>query len=211
VGPGLEHSNVFAGVFRNVDHLMGYLPLFSGAGSGMDSWIAGRDGSWSLRQGDTVLHRGRHEVYFDVAVPRGPRRYVLRASSHPTAPDWDLSTRVDDVWSFQSQAGQRPALLTPSYVPPSTMTGYVSPGRTSFPLSFDTSRRVTGARLLLSTDGGHTWAPARLSRLARDAFRVSYTNPGAHGSHAFMSMKVTGRDAQGSTVTETALNVYRLR
>src|SRR5262249_6909650 len=79
VGPGIERPRFYTTVSRHRGHLSAYLPLFSGADSGTDSWIARADGSWSLHQGRHVLAHGANQISFNVAVPPGRRRYVLRA------------------------------------------------------------------------------------------------------------------------------------
>jgi len=215
VGPGVEAPGAFAGVTRRGRHLTGFLPLFSGAGSSMISYVAGRDGSWSLRQGGRLLRQGGHWVSFDVTVPPRRHTYVLEAESHPTASDWQLSTRVADAWTFHSSKGSStPALLMPSYVPPTTLAGNLRPGPTGYRLTFHglpTSDRITRASFELSTDGGRHWSAARLSRISPVSFRVRYRNPASREAHRRMSLRVAGRDARGNGVRETALNVYRLR
>lgn len=214
VGPGVEKT--YRWVVRHDNRLQGFLPLFDGAGSAMFGFVDGQDGHWSLRRGQRVLAAGRHFIQLNARVPAATRSYVLRAASHPAAHNWQLSTSVRDVWGFRTGEG-RPAvpLLTPSYLPPLSMSGFAPRGATSFRLAFHTlahvDRRIARASLELSTDNGRTWTPARLTRTGPTTFRVQYDNPGARGASRFMSMRVTGADASGDSVREVALRVYRLR
>ena len=218
VGPGfrgpVDPSTDY--VTRHRRRLVGFLPLFEGAGSSMFSFVDRRDGAWSLHSGRGAVAHGRHEIDLHATVPPGLRTYVLTATSHPVSPIWTLSTRVQDSWTFRSGA-DRPSvpLLTPRYVPPVTMGGTLAAGHTSFSLGFHSltshDHRIIGAHLQLSTDDGRSWHDARLTRTSSTTFRVGYQNPGAHGTARFMSMRVVARDAVGDSVTETAMRVYRLR
>jgi hypothetical protein len=214
VGPGAEGSSPFAltGRYRNV--LYGQLPLFSGSGSEMLGFVPDEDGEWALRQDGRVIADGTGLVSYAVEVPRDRRTFELTAVSHPSARTWTLSTNVEDVWTFHSAHGAaRQPILTPSYVPPSTLAGYVAPGRTTFGLSFSTPARdqhVARATVEVSTDGVH-WRDARVVRTSTDSFRVRYATLRAHGDRGTMSIRVTGRDRHGNAVRETAMDVYRLR
>ncbi len=218
VGPGFRGSVDPSAdyVTRHRRRLVGFLPLFEGAGSSMFSFVDRRDGAWSLRSGERAVAHGHHEIALHATVPPGLRTYVLTATSHPVSPIWTLSTRVQDTWTFRSGA-DRPSvpLLMPRYVPPVAMGGTLAAGHTSFSLGFHSltrhDHRIIGAHLQLSTDDGRSWHDAGLTRTSPTTFRVGYQNPGAHGSARFMSMRVVARDAVGDSVTETAMRVYRLR
>jgi hypothetical protein len=103
----------------------------------------------------------------------------------------------------------------PSYVAPQDILGNVSAGPTSYRLSFISTTprtaRIVAADVRLSTDDGHTWRPAKVVRQSPTAFRVSYVTPSAHGAARFLSVRVTGHDAAGNRVKETAIRAYRLR
>jgi hypothetical protein len=223
VGPGLEgHRDFGDGAWRYRNQLDISIPLFSGAGSTMDGFLRNKDGAWSLRSAHHVYAHGHHQILtFGTKVPHGPRRYVLTAASHPSLPFWQLSTDVQDVWTFHSS---RPAsstaekglpLLMPSYVAPQNSRNEVDAGPTSYRLTFTSPApqvgRIHDSRVQLSTDDGHTWRSATLTRLSPSAFRVHYRTPAAHGDVRYLSVRVTGRDDHGDSVEETALRAYRLR
>lgn len=217
VGPGLElspHSRFSSGAVRRDDHLQLFVPLLSAAGSPTFTFADRRDANWSLHLGQRTLARGRQEIARDVVVPHGPRTYRLFARSHP-GKVWDLSTHVSDVWTFHSRAGRHAVgLLTPRYVPPTDLAGNLGSGLTGFPLSFHStphSPRVTRVAVELSTNDGHTWHRARVTRTSALTFHVGYHNPAAHGPMRYMSLRVTAYDARGNWVRETAIRAYRLR
>ncbi|MBO0846017.1 MAG: hypothetical protein J2P22_11450 [Nocardioides sp.] len=62
----------------------------------------------------------------------------------------------------------------------------------------------------LSTNGGHTWQRARVTRTSGLTFHVAYRNPAAHGRVRYMSVRVTAHDAHGNSLRETAIRAYRL-
>lgn len=216
VGPGLElpPQSRFSSAVRRGDHLQLFMPLMSGAGRSMFDFVDPRDASWALHLGKHTLARGRQEIVRDVLLPHGPRTYRLVARTHP-GKAWDLSTHVSDVWTFHSRAGRRAVgLVTPRYVPPTDLAGNLGPGLTGFPLSFHStphSPAITRVRVELSTNDGHTWHHAKVTRTSRLTFHVGYHNPAAHGLARAMSLRVTAYDAHGNWVKETAIRAYRLR
>jgi hypothetical protein len=216
VGPG------FRGRVPRGDHvqrirgrLFGQVPGFSGSG-GPTGYADRRSSSWTLRSGSELLAQGRGDVRLRTPVPAGERGYVLTATSQPDSPDWTLSTMVRDEWTFRF-GGKRSAavLLTPHYVPPVSLAGYLAPGPTAFPLAFRSLTRhevpITRARVQLSTDDGRHWRDARLVRISPTRFTVAYRNPAAGPGRRFMPLRIVAEDAAGDRVVETAMRVYRLR
>ena len=75
------------------------------------------------------------------------------------------------------------------------------PGSTPYP--------VTHAGLQVSFNHGSSWQPATLTRVCHgqvctNQYRASYTAPAG----AQVSLRVTARDTQGATVTETILGAW---
>jgi hypothetical protein len=217
VGPGLELApdSPYSSGTRRGDQLTLSLPTINGAGHSVPFEFAdNRDASWSLHVGRSTLARGHQWINTRVDVPHGPRTYRLLASSHP-GKTWDLSTHVDDLWTFHSRAGHHAvALVTPSYVPPTDLSGNLAPGRTGFRLTFHSthhSARIAHATVELSTNDGRTWRDARVTRTSALTFRVHYRNPAAHGDLRYLSLRVTSRDIHGNSNQETAIHAYRLR
>lgn len=222
VGPGLEaaydqaRTGPFCILCRKGNDVRGFTPLFSGAGTAMFGLLFEPDmGSWKLTHGGTTLDSGTNFLAPHVTLPAVSQAYGLTATSHPSDPSWQLSTTVRDVWRFRSGSGDAVIpLLMPSYVPRTALDGSLRPGHVRWPLDFGNlgpvNSAVTKAAVSLSTDGGKTWHHATVSRVERNSFAVTYDNPEATGSAKSMSLRVTATDAAGRTVTETAIDAYRL-
>jgi hypothetical protein len=217
VGPGIDGPGAFGdGAWRSGNRVTVSLPLFSGAGSTMDGILRNKDGEWSLTSSHHVYAHGHGEIFtFGTKVPARSRPYVLTAASHPSLPFWQLSTNVQDVWTFHSSSAQHHLpLLMVSYVAPQGARNDVAPGATSYRLAFASTAphvgRIRDARVQLSSDDGQTWSDAGLTRLSPTTFRVHYRTPAAHGDVRYLSVRVTGRDSHGDRVVETAIRAYRL-
>jgi hypothetical protein len=72
-------------------------------------------------------------------------------------------------------------------------------------LQLGTASKITNAMLQVSYNNGKTWHNATLTRTGASQFHGSYTAPASTG----VSLRVTARDAQGATVTETILGAYQ--
>ncbi|MGH3398590.1 MAG: hypothetical protein ACRDPO_28280, partial [Streptosporangiaceae bacterium] len=64
---------------------------------------------------------------------------------------------------------------------------------------------ITSARAQISLNGGRTWQRTRVRALGRGRFLVTFTAPRS----AQVSLRVTARDAAGSSLTENILRAYR--
>ena len=192
------------------------MPLFEGAGAGMFGILLSPDmGSWKLTHGLRTWGSGGYVIEPQVTLPPGSQQYTLTASSHPGLRAWQMSTDVTDVWRFVSGSGDAVIpLLMPSYVPRIALNGTLRPGHVRWPLDFGNlgpaDAPVTSARVSLSVDGGAHWRAAKVSRVDKNSFAVTYTNPASSGSPEYMSLRVSGVDSAGRTVTETAIRAYRL-
>ncbi|MEP6666972.1 MAG: S8 family serine peptidase, partial [Nocardioidaceae bacterium] len=192
------------------------LPLFNSAGTSMSGFLFGNQlGSWSLSSGFRNLQRGHFLISPNVTLPAQRKTYTLKAQSHPDVAGWRLSTEVDDTWKFSSKSGQGVVpLLMASYVPPTSLSGYIAPGRVGYRLDLDNlgrvETRVVKVALKYSTDDGRSWRKASLHRLDKNSFRVSYISPSPTREHHFVSLLVTAKDAAGRTVTERAIRAYQI-
>ncbi len=222
VGPGIERgtdvtsTGPFCALCRRGSQIDGFLPLASPARTGMfGELFSAAMGSWSLVAGRRQIAAGHGLIapHVDAALER--RAYTLTATSTPTRLRTQLSSRVQDIWTFQSAAGRYVVpILIPSYLPPTNLSGVVAAGRVAYRLSFDNlgpqSRRVVRAGLSFSVDHGRTWTGAKLTRLGPRVFRATYVNPAPRYGRSHISLRVTGRDAAGRTVSEQANRAYRI-
>jgi hypothetical protein len=64
---------------------------------------------------------------------------------------------------------------------------------------------VTGARVAVSFDGGHTWRPARMTGQG-SSYAAVFDAPAG----ALVTLKATATDAAGGSVTQTITDAYRV-
>ncbi|MGL5824245.1 MAG: S53 family peptidase [Nocardioides sp.] len=206
---------------RDGDVLRGAVPLWSPADSrlpGSTSLFGPSLSSWSLSTaGGKVIDRGRPEgqpadlISPSVTLPATKQGYRLHAETKLRPSLWDLSSRVTTDWEFTSQRGDTAiGLLMPSYVPTRRLDQTIAGSRVEFGLDFGNvgpvNRRVATAAVRYGTDGAG-WKNAAVTRVDDNSFTVSYPNP-VGAKH--VNLQVTGTDAAGFTVTETAIHAYRL-
>jgi hypothetical protein len=84
-----------------------------------------------------------------------------------------------------------------------TVSAYHTPTRTAEP-------KITDLRLWTSTDDGAHWRPARVWRTANGTFGALAIYPDYDRTTGAVSLKVTARDADGNTVTQTSLRAFNL-
>ncbi len=222
VGPGFDRgingkrTGRHCLMCRDGNELHGAMPIWSSSDSHMAGFVfPGKASSWSLTSGRRRIQRGAFAITPHVTLPSAAKRYTLTARVRPHAPSWQLSTDVRDVWGFTSrrQAAVVPLLMA-RYVPTNDLSHYIGPGRAAFRLDFDNlgpaRSRVVAAKVEFSVNDGRTWDSARLRRLDANSFRVSYTNPRRLPRHRYVTLRVSGKDAAGRTVEETATRAYRL-
>ena len=65
--------------------------------------------------------------------------------------------------------------------------------------------RVTGAKVRVSFDGGHTWRTAKVTPAGSGRFTVSFTAPAG----ADVTLRTGATDAAGGSITETIQDAYR--
>jgi hypothetical protein len=162
-------------------------------------------------------------------------RFVVTASRKGKAPN--LSSASQDVWTWPSRPDPTATVPAPWFcggkivnrkivfdrhcaiqdmmtlgyqVAGLSMHGATKPGAQDLGiavshLQLGTASKITNATLQVSYDNGKTWHNATLTRTGANQFHGSYTAPATAG----VSLRVTARDAQGATVTETIPNTYQ--
>lgn len=170
------------------------------------------ESSWRVAAGTRILDQGTEFIAPDIAhVPTG-QELTLTAASTPAGPPVTVSSKVSDEFTFTVSAGDAVVpILRPRYVPPTGLDSTLDPGPVSYRLSFDNlgplSARVKTASLEFSLNG-RSWTPARLTRLSKNSFRVTYHSPAATRRHRAVSLRVAGADSAGRTVREEVTDAY---
>jgi hypothetical protein len=180
--------------------------------------------------GATLLSDEHDVIGTQVTVPAAGRRYRVLYEQHRAAPWIRLGTAATTEWGF---ASARPAvrtapagwicpdgdgecavlpLLVPSYEVATDGQGRVAAGAGTVVVGFTATEGapmspVDQGTVSWSTDDGATWQVAPVHALGAGQFSAAVTNP-AGGT---VSLRVTGRDRAGNTITQTLVRAYAVR
>jgi hypothetical protein len=181
-------------------------------------------------RGTTLLTDQRDVYGAEVTVPAAAQRYRVVYRQTRAAPWIRLGTRSTTEWGFRSghpTARTAPAdwtcpegtgecavlpLLVPSYEVPVGPLGRVAAGPgtirvTLAPTQGAPASPVDTAGVRWSTDDGVTWRTAPVRSLGGGRFAADVVNP-AGGR---VSLRLTGRDRAGNTITQTLVRAYAVR
>jgi hypothetical protein len=176
------------------------------------------------------LGGGKDRVGGTFAVPSGRSTYRIHDTTDRTADGVRTSTKTSTDLTFTSGAkggaglpsGWHCAigsgtnctvlpLLRLTVALPTSRSDTLPVGATTF--NFTIARiqgaapaRITAATLSTSIDGT-TYHPAKVTPLGRGVFRATIVNGRSSAAQA-VSMRVTGADAGGSTISQTVTDVY---
>ncbi|MFN8190671.1 MAG: S53 family peptidase [Nocardioidaceae bacterium] len=187
----------------------GQLSFLASSGTAMTGLDFARNSStWALSSRGRAVASGQSAVVGSVPDSAVGKRATL-TMTHQASARWQVSTRVEDSWSFTFPAGRRTIpILRASYRLPMNVTSGIPAGPVTFPIRFDAlgsaSSRVTAATVEWSTNGKQ-WHRAAVRRLDATSFRVGYRSPGAGKS---VSLRIHATDAAGRTVDELAEDAY---
>jgi hypothetical protein len=168
-------------------------------------------GSTTLSSNGELL--GRNDVPGIAGFDLPPRsaRYELTVDAAHRQPNWPLTTRVTDRWTFTS-GHSGPAtplpLLDVEYDLPLDPTNAAPAGeltgalRITHQVGADRSR-ISSVGLEVSYDDGATW---RRAHVVRHGDKWTVRIPPGQG---FASLRTTAADTAGNTVTETLIRAYR--
>ncbi|WP_328907615.1 S8 family serine peptidase [Streptomyces sp. NBC_00234] len=148
-------------------------------------------------------------------------RATYRLTLDQSRSGWILPTsaRVTTEWTFRSgHTGQvRELPLTSLRIEPGGLDGgNGTPYGSELPVvvraeSPDGGPQVTEVTSEASFDGGTTWVATPLSRGPGGSWAGTLVNPESGPERGGAALRVTARDAEGGTVTQTVLNAYRFR
>jgi hypothetical protein len=177
------------------------------------------------------------DLFVRAAISSKPAqiKFVMTASRQGKAPN--LSSASQDAWTWPSRPDPTATVPAPWYcggrvvnhkivfdrhcaiqdmmtlryavaglsLHGTTAAGRQALGITVSHLPLGPAAKITDATLQVSYNKGSTWHNATLTRTGASQFHGSYTAPAATA----VSLRVTARDAEGATVTETILGAYQ--
>ncbi|WP_051765021.1 S8 family serine peptidase [Saccharothrix syringae] len=146
-------------------------------------------------------------------VPEEPGTYTLRSTARRSVPWSVIGTAADVTWTFRESGGPAPLLLVRAAADVDEQ-GRAPAGRV-FPVRLVArhqpgapAARVVALRVESSSDDGVTWRTAPTALTPAGTGVALVTHPAAPG---FTSLRITARDADGNSVTQTVVRAYQTR
>ena len=138
--------------------------------------------------------------------------FDLQASRDPAV--WRLSPRTHTVWTVVSLPLSASGVdlmpfLQLDFDVATDLAGNAHPGRQRVGLTASHldgavgTGRIAGATLQVSTDDGHTWRPADLTR-SGSGFTAAFDAP----NHGYVSLRATAWDTAGNKITQEVIRAY---
>ena len=180
----------------------------------------GMTGTTTLSRDGRVLGTSGKPGIGEFDIPDTPGTYTLRTTAVRDVAWSAIGSEADVTWTFRDGGAAAPVKPLPLFVV--RASGEVddqgrAPAGRRYPLALTVQRqpgtpgapgaaRLTALRVEASYDDGATWTPAPTVRTGRGG-RAVLCHPAAGG---FVSLRVTARTAEGSTVTQTVIRAYQL-
>ncbi|MFC4608414.1 S8 family serine peptidase [Streptomyces maoxianensis] len=220
---------------RNGDTLSVFVPEFSDSDTG--HWAFGEipfnPGGGGVRLGapaasaaDTasaVLYRNGQRIaesdngaWGDIEVPSGNAEYRLDLATARVSDDWRFGTGTRTSWTFRSDTAAHSALLpllqVDYGVPADALNAVGSARRYALGLNVrmqDGMAAPRGLSLKVETsyDDGRTWTTATTARKG-SGFTAAVERPAPVHGDAYVTLRVTAKDAAGNTVRQTVDRAY---
>lgn len=186
----------------------------------------GTSGGAKAAQGDSasaVLYRNGRKTaeadsaWTDFEVPSGAADYRLDLTTSRVSQEWAYGTGTETSWSFRSgSAGTATALplLQLDYDVPVDASNAVRSGRThTVGLSVraqDTLAAPRGVSIQVeaSYDDGGSWSRAEVKDRGHNVFEAAVKKPSRVRGDAYVTLRVTARDAAGNSVRQTVQRAY---
>ncbi|WP_439382780.1 S8 family peptidase [Amycolatopsis lexingtonensis] len=213
VGPAFGAPRDGWGVLRAGDQLTYAIPIVSG--SDPEQYSAppvGLSGTATLSRGGTVLGTTADPAFGAFTVPDGGGPLTLRSEATRSVPWSVLGTHVDVAWTFRDTGPAVPPPLLVVRAAGALDDDSRAPAGRPFLLSLTAQRqpgagafRLADLRVETSADDGVTWADAHAVRIGEGGLAV-VRNP---AGDSFVSLRITARDTEGNSVTQTVLRAYR--
>lgn len=149
-------------------------------------------------------------------MPAGDAEYRLDLTTARTSDDWRFGTGTRTSWTFRSGTAAAPTrlpLLQVDYSVATDLFNAVAPSRTHA-LGINVrmqdgmpAPRGTSVKVETSYDGGRTWTTATTARKG-DGFTATVKRPDRVHSDAYVTVRVTAKDAAGNSVRQTVDRAY---
>jgi hypothetical protein len=191
-----------------------------GGGVGMSSADQAGDAVSAVLYRDGHRLAGTDSAWTDVEVPADAARYRLDLTTSRNSADWKYATATRTSWSFASARTDTATplpLLQLDYQVPVDTHNTVHAGRThtigvrvraqdGLPAPSGVTVRVEA-----SYDDGHTWRTAEVADRGHNAVRARIEGPSRAAVGAWVTLRVTARDAAGNTVCQTVRHAYAVQ
>ncbi|MDX3186869.1 S8 family serine peptidase [Streptomyces sp. MN03-5084-2B] len=216
VGPAFGAPQDGWGVLRAGNQLAYAIPLVSG--SDPEQYTTppgGLTGTATLSRDGVVLATTPSPAFGALAIPDGAGTYTLRSVATRSVPWSVVGTAVDVAWTFREPGLAAPAKPLPLLVV--RAEGAVdeqsrAPAGKPFVLALTAQRqpgsgefRLADLRVETSTDDGAKWTSVPAARIGNGGLAVVHNPPG----EGFVSLRITARDTEGNSVTQTVLRAYQ--
>ncbi|CAL9319155.1 S8 family serine peptidase [Streptomyces sp. SudanB66_2053] len=228
VRPAVPREGVPASV-RDGDVLRLRIPEFTDSAAGHWSRLTpGGDTGIGVRAPSTETAEARlyrdgrkladlADAWRDVEVPGGDAEYRLRLRTTRDSAEWTYATATDTTWAFPSGtvAGQaRLPLLQVDPAVPADLRNTVGPGRThTLRLAVRHQNGLAAPRGVRTTvevsyDDGRHFAQAPVRAGKGNTFTATVTRPAQVRGDAYVTLRVTARDASGASIRQTVTRAY---
>ncbi|MFF6961099.1 S8 family serine peptidase [Streptomyces sp. NPDC008317] len=191
----------------------------SGTSGAQDAPVEGDSAKATLfRDGRRIA--AADSPWADLEVPAGTADYRLDVATSRVSPEWRYATDTSTSWWFRSGTAARPTLLPllqVDYAVPVDAWNAVRKGSShTVGLTVraqDGAAVPTGVKVEVqaSYDDGRTWTGARVDGRGHNTFDARLTKSARSRGDAYVTLRVTARDAAGDQVRQTVRRAYLWR
>ncbi|SCE51378.1 PA domain-containing protein [Streptomyces sp. DvalAA-14] len=175
------------------------------------------DSAQAVLYRDGVRVAGADNAWTDLEVAPGAADYRLDLTTSRVSPEWEFATTTATSWSFRSDTTADAALLPLlqlDYAVPVDASQAVRAARSHTigvtVRAQDGAMAPRGVRVEVQTswDDGKTWSDAKISGGSHNVFDAAVTRSARVKGDAYVTLRVTARDAAGDAVRQTVQRAY---
>ncbi|MGY4916335.1 S8 family peptidase [Streptomyces sp. 900116325] len=194
-------------------------PFGGGVGTGVTAAAVNDTATAALYRNGKRIAESDQGAWGNFEVPAGDAEYRMDLTTARTSDDWRFGTGTRTSWTFRSDTAARPALLpmlqVDYTVPVDARNAVGSQRRHTLGLDVrmqDGLAAPRGVTLKVETsyDDGRTWATATTARKG-SGFTAVVERPARTHGDAYVTLRVTAKDAAGNTVRQTVDRAYLQR